>query len=35
MFLRRTFVMANDTKTHDDLVADWQENAKKHDEKNY
>ena len=27
--------MANDTKTHDDLVADWQENAKKHDEKNY
>ena len=22
-------------KTHDDLVADWQENAKKHDEKNY
>jgi hypothetical protein len=23
MFLRGTFVMANDTKTHDALVADW------------
>jgi hypothetical protein len=27
--------MANDTNTHDDLVADWKENAKKRDEKNY
>ena len=27
--------MANDTKTHDDLVADWKGNAEKHDEKNY
>jgi hypothetical protein len=35
MLLRGTFVMANDTKTHDDLVADWKANAKKHDEKNY
>jgi hypothetical protein len=26
--------MANDTKTHDALVADWNANAKKHDEKN-
>ena len=35
MFLRGTFVMANDTKTHDALVADWKANAKIHDEKNY
>jgi hypothetical protein len=27
--------MANDNKTHDDLVADWQENAKKHEDDNY
>jgi Fe-S-cluster containining protein len=27
--------MADDNKTHDDLIADWKENAKKHDEKNY
>ena len=27
--------MANDTKTHDDLVADWKANAKKHDDDNY
>ena len=27
--------MADDNKTHDDLIADWKENAKKRDEKNY
>jgi hypothetical protein len=27
--------MANDTKTHDALVADWKENAEKHDDDNY
>ena len=27
--------MAHDTTTHDDLVADWKENAEKHDDKNY
>jgi Fe-S-cluster containining protein len=27
--------MADDNKTHDALVADWQENAKKHDDDNY
>src|SRR5262245_41283412 len=28
-------VMDDDNKTHDDLVSDWQENAKKHDDENY
>ena len=27
--------MSNEQKTHDDLVADWKENAEKHDDKNY
>src|ERR1700739_3964847 len=27
--------MSNDKKTHDALVADWKENAKKHDDENY
>jgi len=27
--------MPNDNMTHDALVADWQENAKKHDDENY
>ncbi len=27
--------MSNEKKTHDDLFADWKENAEKHDDKNY
>ena len=27
--------MPNANKTHDDLIADWQENAKDHDDQNY
>jgi Fe-S-cluster containining protein len=27
--------MSNDNKTHDALVVDWQENAKKHDDRNF
>jgi hypothetical protein len=32
---RGASVMADDNKTHDALVADWQEHAEKHDDRNY
>jgi Fe-S-cluster containining protein len=31
----RSLTLNNNQKTHDDLVADWKANAKRHDDKNY